>query len=111
MSAFSVQKFKMEASMATVRGSRFVTVLAVALGGFIVLASGTSFAQEKHKISWSAKPENTKTTFRHRLEIPNMLGHALVMFEIGRTWPDGRRPGVDGRKGEEAGAGGMGGGV
>jgi len=99
MSAFSVQKFKTEASMATVRGSRFVTVLAVALlGGFIVLASDTSFGQEKHKISWSAKPENTKTTFRHRLEIPDMLGHYIVMFEIRRTWPDGGGPVVEGRK-------------
>src|SRR2546426_8624881 len=111
MSAFSVQKFKTEASMATVRGSRFVTVLAVALGGFIVLASGTSFAQEKHKISWSAKPENTKTTFRHRLEIPDMLGHAIVMFEIRRTWPDGGGPVVEGRKVVESIAWGMGDGV
>src|SRR3989442_8663024 len=98
MSAFSVQKFKTEASMATVRGSRFVTVLAVAVGGFIVLASGTSFGQEKHKISWSAKPENTKTAFRHRLEIPDILGHAIGMFEIRRTWPDGGGPVVEGRK-------------
>src|SRR3989454_6220567 len=99
MSALSVQDFTTEASMANVRGSRFVTVLAVALlGGFIVLASDTSFGQEKHKISWSAKPENTKTTFRHRLEIPDMLGHYIVMFEIRRTWPDGGGPVVEGRK-------------
>src|SRR2546425_8777226 len=98
MSACSVEKLQPGASMATVRGSRFVTGLAVALGGFIVLASGTSFAQEKHKISWSAKPENTKTTFRHRLEIPDMLGHYIVMFEIRRTWPDGGGPVVEGRK-------------
>src|SRR2546428_2936482 len=100
MSAFSVRDFPTEASMATVRGSRFVTVLAVALGGFIVLPSDTSFGQEKHKISWSAKPENTKTTFRHRLEIPDILGHAIGMFEIRRTWPDGGGPVVEGRSEE-----------
>ena len=102
MSAFSVQKFKTEASMATIRGSRFVTVLAVALGGFTVLASGTSFAQEKHKISYSTKAENTKYTFQHGLEIPDIPGHILRMIEIRVTWPDGGAPTIQGEKVVEA---------
>ena len=76
--------------MATVRGSRFVAALVVALlGTFIVLASGTSFGQDRHKISWTAKAEHTKFPFRQRFEIPDIPGHAIVFFEIRRTWPDG----------------------
>ena len=93
MSAFSVQDFTTEANMAIVRGSRFVTVLAVALlTGFIVLASGTSFGQERYKISYSTKAENTKYTFQHGLEIPDMPGHILRIVEIRVTWPDGGAP-------------------
>src|SRR3989441_1989978 len=99
MSPLSVQDFTTEASMATVRGSRFVTVLAVALlGGFIVLTSGTSFGQEKHKISWSTKAENTKYTFQHNLDIPDIAGHILRMNESRVTWPDGGGPVVEGQK-------------
>src|SRR5439155_15870092 len=112
MSALSVQDFTTEASMANVRGSRFVTVLAVALlGGFGVLTSGTTFGQEKHKISWTAKAEHTKFPFRQRFEIPDIPGHAIVFFEIRRTWPDGGGAVVAGLKVVEDIAWGMGDGV
>jgi len=87
--------------MKSVRGSRFVTVPAVMLlGSLMFLASGTniSFGQDRHKISWSAKPENTKYTFQHGLEIPNIQGHVLRIFEIRRTWPDGGAPTIQGAK-------------
>src|SRR5437870_7749042 len=96
MSAFSVQKFKTEASMATVRGSRFVTVLAVALGGFIVLASGTSFAQEKHKISWSANPRTRKPPFRNGLEFQYLFGHTFVWLKSRVTCRTGGGPAAEG---------------
>ena len=97
--------------MKGVRGSRFVAVLGLSVVfGFILLA-GNSFGQEKHKISWSAKAEHTKFAFRQRFEIPDMPGHAIALFELRRTWPDGGAPIVEGLKVVEEIAWGMGDGV
>ena len=81
----------------------FTTALALALiGGPILLAPAQSLAQEKYKISYSTKAENTKYTFQHGLEIPDMPGHILRIVEIRVTWPDGGAPTVQGEKVVEA---------
>jgi hypothetical protein len=78
--------------------SRFATVFALSLvGGLVLLAPGQSWTQEKHKLSWSARPENTKFTFQHTLEILDVPGHAIRMFEIRRTWPE-NPPTIEGLK-------------
>jgi hypothetical protein len=78
---------------------RVLSVAALALvAGLILVVSDTSFAQEKKKISWTTKAENTKFSYLHRLDIPDMPGHRLGLFEVQRTWPDGGGPAVDGRK-------------
>jgi hypothetical protein len=85
--------------MATVGGNRVFTVVAPALvGAFILVAFHSSFAQEKKKISWSAKAENTKVTVQQALEIPDIPGHIIRLTEFRRTWPDGGAPTVEGLK-------------
>jgi hypothetical protein len=85
--------------MATIRGNRVFTVIALALvGAFILVAFHSSFAQGKKKISWSAKAENTKITVQQMLEIPDLPGHVIRITEFRRTWPDGGAPTMEGQK-------------
>ena len=70
-------------------GTRPARLLALLLvGGVILLAPPVGDAQEKYKSSWSARPENTKVTFQHALEIPDVPGHTIRLYEYRRTWPD-----------------------
>lgn len=85
--------------MATGRGNLICSAtIAVFVAGFLFVASQSGFAQEKKKISWSVKAENSKNTFRHRFAIPDMPDHGLVLQEFRRTWPDGGGPIVEGQK-------------
>ena len=68
------------------------------LGAFILVATDSSFAQEKKKIAWSTKPENTKIAVQQALEIPDIAGHVIRINEYRRTWPDGSAPTVNGQK-------------
>src|SRR2546427_110413 len=75
--------------MISMARNRVAIVLVLSLlGGLILLAPNQSLAQERHKISWSTRPENTKVTFQHTLEIPDVPSHAIRMFELRRTWPE-----------------------
>jgi len=75
--------------MTSITRSSFATVFALSLvGGLVLLAPVQSSAQEKHKLSWSTRPENTKVTFQHTLEIPDVPSHVIRMFEVRRTWPE-----------------------
>src|SRR2546428_11539181 len=58
----------------------------------------STFGQEKKKISWSTKPENTKISVQQALEIPDIAGHIIRIHEFRRTWPDGGAPTVEGQK-------------
>src|SRR2546428_10052063 len=75
--------------MISMARNRVAIVLVLSLlGGLILLAPNQSLAQERHKIPWSTRPENTKVTFQHPLEIPDVPSHAIRMFELRRTWPE-----------------------
>jgi hypothetical protein len=73
------------------------TVLKLALvTGVLVAATDSGLAQEKKKVSWSTKPENTKITVQQALEIPDTAvmscgspntGEAGLMA-AGRWWRD-----------------------
>ena len=67
------------------------------LGGVVLLTPDPSLAQDKHKIAWSTKAENTKVTVQQVFEIPDMPGHILRAMEIRRTWPDGGAPVMEGQ--------------
>jgi len=59
--------------MATLRGNRLIILIGLALiATFLLVATDSTFAQEKHKISWTAKAEHTKYTFQHSFEIPDI---------------------------------------
>jgi hypothetical protein len=75
-----------------------------------LLARTDGLAQERHKLSWSARPENTKFTVQQQLEIADVPGHVIRMFEIRRTWPE-NPPMVEGLKVAEEIARGMSDGV
>jgi hypothetical protein len=83
--------------MGKIRDSR-VMILVLLLVALILLGSDTAFGQEKKKIAWSARPENTKVTVQQALEIPDIGGHIIRINETRRTWPDGGAPTVEGRK-------------
>jgi hypothetical protein len=54
----------------------FATLLSLTLvGGLILVTPVLSLGQEKHKISWSAKAEDAKYLFLHRLDIPDISEH------------------------------------
>jgi hypothetical protein len=86
--------------MGKILGSR-ATVVTLA-GALILGGADTALGQEKHKISWTAKAENTKFTFQHTLELPDIPGHYLRVFELHTTWPDGGAPTIQGDKVVEA---------
>jgi hypothetical protein len=89
--------FIAEAHMATLRGNRLIILIGLALiGTSLLVATDGTFAQEKKKVSWSAKAENAKYTFQHSFEIPDISGHVLRLFELRSMWPDGVVP--DGRE-------------
>ena len=84
--------------MTSIARNGFATVLALALiGGPILLAPAQILAQEKHKLSWSVRPENTQYTVQHGLDIADTPGHVIRLAEVRRTWPE-NAPMVEGLK-------------
>lgn len=71
-------------------------ILAVA-GALVLICPDVSVGQEKHKVTWSSRPENTKFTVNHALEIPDAPRHIVRMLEIRRTFPE-NPPVVNGLK-------------
>jgi hypothetical protein len=66
-----------------------ITILILAVTGGVILSfSDGSFSQEKKKLAWSTKAENTKYIGHPLLEIADVPGHAIRSFEIRRTFPD-----------------------
>jgi hypothetical protein len=87
-----------EANMSRRSVRPLIAILILALAGAVMLSlSDTSPAQEKNKLAWSAKAENTKFTGHPLLEIPDVPGHTIRSFEIRRTYPD-NPPVVEGLK-------------
>jgi hypothetical protein len=91
-----------EANMGRILCERATVLVAALLAAMVLVGSDAAVAQEKKKISWTAKAENTKYTFQHTLEIPDIPGHVLRVFELRTTWPDGGSPTVEGQKVVEA---------
>jgi len=55
--------------MATLRGNRLIILIGLAIiGTFLLVATGSTCAQETKKISWSTKPENTKISVQQVLD-------------------------------------------
>jgi hypothetical protein len=85
--------------MGTVLGKHIFTVIVMALiGASVLVTAHNGSAQERKKIAWAAKAENTKITVQQMLEIPDIPGHVIRITEFRRTWPDGGAPSMEGQK-------------
>jgi hypothetical protein len=87
-----------EAHMSHRSARPLLAMLILTLAGGVVLSlSDIGFSQEKKKLTWSAKAENTKFVGHPLLEIPDVPGHTIRSFEFRRTYPD-NPPVVEGLK-------------
>jgi hypothetical protein len=89
---------RVEANMRGHLGEGATVLGVVLLATMMLVTSDTAVGQEKKKISWSSKPENTKFPFRQVFDIPDMPLHRMAVAEIRRTWPDGGGPVIEGLK-------------
>jgi len=55
-------------------------VLLVTMGCLLMVASAD--AQEKHKIFWKTQPGSVQYTQRHVLDVGDVPGHQVVLFEV-----------------------------
>jgi hypothetical protein len=75
--------------------TRTITIL-VALAG-LACAGGEAVAQERCKIKWEGPAANTQYTQQHWLDVGDMPGHQIGLFELRRTFPDDQ-PNCEGLK-------------
>ena len=73
-----------------------IVVLCVA-AVFVFSAVEIASSQERKKLAWSTKAENTKFVGHPILEIVDVPGHTIRSFEVRRTFPD-NPPVVEGLK-------------
>jgi hypothetical protein len=52
------------------------------------LLSDAATAQEKHRVVIKTLPENTKFTQQHAIDVGDVPGHQVRVFEIHRTYPN-----------------------
>jgi hypothetical protein len=53
----------------------------------LVLPMDSAVAQEKQRVSFKVPLENSKFTQRHTLDVGDVPGHQLLLFELHRTHP------------------------
>ena len=64
----------------------------------LILCSGSgAWAQQKQKLSYKVDAGDTKYTQRHELDVGDVAGHQLTVFEIHRTFPS-NAPVINGLK-------------
>ncbi len=69
---------------------RKVNTLIVALtvsGGLTALSYAEGWAQERHKISFKSLAANSKYTQQHVIDVGDVPGHQIRVFELHRTYP------------------------
>jgi hypothetical protein len=74
----------------------------IAVLGLVLADPATvSFAQEKQKISYKTSAANSKFTQRHILDVGDVKGHTVRVYELYRSYPD-YAPVVNGLKFKES---------
>jgi len=64
-------------------------VLAISVGpGLTLFGFSEGWAQEKHRISYKWPAENTKYTQQSVIDVEDLPGHQIRIYEIHRTWPN-----------------------
>ena len=54
----------------------------------VALPAGDAEAQQKQKVSYQSPAANTKYTQQHAIEVEDVPGHILRVYEIHRTYPN-----------------------
>lgn len=54
----------------------------------VVLPVGDAVAQQKQKVSYKVPPQNSKYTQQHLIEVGDVPGHEVRVFELHRTFPN-----------------------
>ena len=61
--------------------------LAISVALVLGMAAATAVAQQKQKVVYSVAPENTKYVQQHSIEVGDVPGHQIRIYEIQRTFP------------------------
>jgi hypothetical protein len=61
---------------------------AVMLGMAVAAPAGPAVAQEKQHVSFKTPPENTKYTQQQAIDVGDIPGHQVRVYEIHRTYPN-----------------------
>jgi hypothetical protein len=78
------------------------TLGAIAVLGLALTSSATeALAQEKHKIYYKTSAANSKFTQRHILDVGDVQGHTVRVYELYRSFPD-NAPVINGLKFKES---------
>jgi hypothetical protein len=68
---------------------RISILLAITLGaGLTLFGISQGWAQEKRRISYKWTAENTKYTQQYVIDVADVPGHQIRIYEILRTWPN-----------------------
>jgi hypothetical protein len=54
----------------------------------VALPMGEAVAQQKQRVSFKTSAENTKYTQQHALDVGDMPGHQVRIYELHRTFPN-----------------------
>jgi hypothetical protein len=66
-----------------------ITLATIALLSFAVaLPTGDAAAQQKQRVSFKTSAENTKYTQQHVLDVGDVPGHQVRIYELHRTFPN-----------------------
>lgn len=69
---------------AKARSSFSISVICTAL---LLFGISGAWAQKKQRVSFKTSSENTKYTQQHAIDVGDMAGHKIRIFEVHRTYP------------------------
>ena len=75
---------------------RATTLAAISLS-LAIVQPGAAMAQQKQQVSFKSPPEHTKYNQQHVIDVGDLPGHEVRVYEIHRTYPD-NAPMVNGLK-------------
>jgi hypothetical protein len=64
-----------------------VILKSAALMSFVVVSSGDSVAQQRQRVFFHASGENSAYTRQYAIDVRDIPGHQLLVYEIRRTFP------------------------
>jgi len=65
---------------------RLIALVAGFMGVTALSATSGAWAQQKHQYSYSAVPASSRYVQRHKIDVGDLPGHEIVIYEIQRTY-------------------------